>query len=335
VEGQAVPDSAERIVNLALYLASATAPVTAEACRVAVAGYPDRQDEAAFLRMFERDKEDLRTSGLVIEVVDVEGTEAYRLDQGASFAPPLHLDARQLAVLAVVGATFAADPSFPFREDLRLALAKLALGSGTATSSEAAAMRGLLADEDPEEQGRVVAVLAGAAERRKIATFSYTDAAGTGSDRTVEPWGLYVHDGRWYLVGRDRGVGEPRVFAAVRMRDVAVEPAKPKTPDFERPADFDVAKYARLPFQLGPASIRAEVLFAPEVAWRAQRLAAGAGRLESRPGGGALWHVDAADGDALLRWTVENGPGIEILAPAELRERMADALRRVVSAHGC
>jgi predicted DNA-binding transcriptional regulator YafY len=63
-----VVDAAERLVNLALLMASAGEPVTAAQVRSRVAGYPEGQNETAFLRMFERDKEDLAAAGMVLVV---------------------------------------------------------------------------------------------------------------------------------------------------------------------------------------------------------------------------------------------------------------------------
>ena len=56
-------ETVERIVNLAMYLSAARAPVTWEDIRTEVAGYPPDQNRDAFLRMFERDKKQLRESG--------------------------------------------------------------------------------------------------------------------------------------------------------------------------------------------------------------------------------------------------------------------------------
>ena len=117
-------DASERIVNLALYLASAREPVTADEIAVNVAGYSPGQDEATFLRMFERDKADLRNAGLVIAVDDSGESDAYRLDTRATFAEPLTLDAREVVQLRAAAAALLTDPSFPYARDLRFAIAK-------------------------------------------------------------------------------------------------------------------------------------------------------------------------------------------------------------------
>jgi proteasome accessory factor B len=319
-------------MNLAMFLARTSEPVTAERCREAVEGYPSGQDRAAFERMFERDKDELRRSGLAIETL-VEGDRStYRLDAEATFAAPVDLVASDLTVLGLAGAALADDPSFPFGADLRLALAKLTLES----SGGRVANPGTLADESPRAQGRMAAGLAEAALARKRAAFSYTNAAGDRRRREVDPYGVFSRDGRWYVVARDLGADSERVFALSRIEDLEVNASKPGTPDFERPDDFDVAAWAMLPFQIGARedAFEAVVRFGAQDAWRAPRLSAGRGVLVTDPDGSVTWTVHARDGAALERWVVENGPGLALAGPDELRARLAASLGDVAASHG-
>jgi proteasome accessory factor B len=328
VEGHSsLVDSAERLINLALFLAGAPEPVTAERCRSAGLGYPAGQDDAAFFRMFERDKDTLRAAGLPIEVSRDGDVEAYRLDERA-YAAPLPLSAEERAALAAAGAAMVSDPAFPLGADLRFALAKLACADVDVPTSV-----GSLVDEAPREQGELAAALADAVARCKHASFGYTNVAGTGGTREVEPYGLFLREGRWYLVGRDVGRDEIRTYALARMSELRVNADKPKSPDFERPAGFEISSFVLLPFQYGPAVREATLRFAPDLAWRAERLSAGQGSIERRPDGSALWRVCVADEAALLRWVVENGPGIVPL-DEDLRARLAEGLRKVVALHG-
>lgn len=321
-------DQAERLINLALFLAGARSPVTAAACRASVEGYSAGQDDAAFGRMFERDKELLRTAGLVLEVVTTEETEAYRM-AGTAFAPRLELTASEVATLAAAGAAMLTDPSFPLAEDLRYALAKVSPG----LEGPAPAASGALADESPAAQGEAAALLTNAIAARKRVGFAYVSRAGHGGGRQVEPYGLFLREGRWYLVGRDVARDQVRTYTVGRMSGLAVNKVRPKTPDFERPADFDTAAYVVLPFQYGPACMEAIVHFDPDAAWRAERLIAGQGELMPLPDGSIDWHVGVTDPDRLLRWIAENGPGAAPVSPPELRERLAEGLRKVVADH--
>ncbi len=324
-------DAVERLLNLALYLADAREPVTAERIRADVNGYPSDQDTAAFLRMFERDKEQLRAAGFLF-TGDESG--AYALDRAGTFAAPVDLTAKETAAVRTTASAMLSDPSFPYADDLRLALAKIS--SGVDTDAVPAAAR--LADEDPARQGSVVAALSSAATRGKRARFEYTNSYGTSAPHEIEPYGLFLHDGRWYAVGRDTARDETRTYAVARIEGLAVETARPATPDFERPADFDVRSFVRLPFQYGPASEQfdAEVRFDASVAWRAESLAAGQGSLtEAGDGtGDVLWQVRAASLSRLLRFAIENGPGIQVTSPPDAGAALRSGLEEVVRAHG-
>lgn len=321
-----MPDASERLVNLALFLASRREYVSAERCRAAGLGYPADQDDAAFLRMFERDKEALRAAGLVIDVRKVDEAEAYRLDVEATFQRPVLLTASERATLKAAAAALADDPGFPFGEDLMRALAKLG----------AAGEEGPLAVADFAEagdQGSAARMLAEAVQRRKRVAFDYTNAQGEHKHHQVEPYGVFFREGRWYLIGRDVERDEVRTYASARMAGLEVNTARPRTPDFERPQDFDVSEHERLPFQYGGEAALATVRIDAEIAWRAARLTRGRGTLAEQPDGSLVWRIEAHDLRGLAEWLIEEGPGLVPMDPPELVESMRTALTKVVADH--
>lgn len=322
-------DSVERIVNLALYLADARRPVTAEQVRSEVSGYPSEQDYAAFARMFERDKDELRRSGF--NLAFDEERQVYSLDRSATFAAPVELTAEEAAAVRAAGTAVLGDPSFPFAADLRLALVKIA----AELPGDPATATARLADEDPARQGTTVAALSDAGSRSKVVRFGYTNSMGASALHEVEPYGLFVHDGRWYLVARDTSLDEVRTYAVARMSDVKINTSAPKTPDFERPADFDVSRFISLPFQYGPDELEFEAVlrFDPDSAWRARALSRGQGTLET-DGDSLLWRVAARSRRGLLKFAIENGPGIRIVDPPDFVAELADGLARVEALHG-
>lgn len=322
-------DAAERLINLALYLGAARGDVTAERIRTDVAGYDADVSEDAFKRMLERDKDGLRRMGLEIES-DAEGR--YRLNAAATFASAVDLTPVEAATVRVAGSALLADVSFPFAEDLRLALAKVA--AALQTGSVAAAAR--LADERPAEQGETVSVLTSASTACKRVAFGYTNSLGESGPHEVEPYGLFLHDGRWYLVGRDIAKNEVRTYAVTRMTDACANTEKPKHPDFERPADFDVADFVRLPFQYGRESdeFPASVAFTPAAAWRAKSVSGGLGEIDEQPDGSVRWRVGSRSRRRLVQFVIENGPGLAIEGPDETAALHAEALRKAVAAHG-
>jgi len=320
-------DATERLINLALYLASARGAVTAEKVRAEVDGYPAEQDEAAFIRMFERDKDELRTAGLDI-VADAEGH--YLLDAARTFASSIQLSASEAATLRVVAAAFSEDPGFPFAEDLRLALAKLA--TGTVSSDDGPVVR--LTEESSADQGATVAELDGAVSARKRAEYDYVNARGEHKHHVVEPYGQFVRDVSWYLVARDTELDEVRVYTAGRISNLKVNTARPKSPDFRLPDGFDVANFIGLPFQYGPDEQEAVLAFEPSSAWRAPAFASISGSLEATGDGGVRWTVKARDLRALRTWAIENGPGISVIEPREAADRAVQELRSVAVRHG-
>ena len=78
--------------------------------------------------------------------------------------------------------------------------------------------------------------LAAAALRHQPVTISYAGWKGARSQRTVHPYGLVVHSGRWYVTGADSTSGEVRTFRLDRIKSATLSPGR-----FEVPAGFDPA----------------------------------------------------------------------------------------------
>lgn len=316
----------ERLVNLALFLASRSRPVSIEECRAAGLGYPEDADGAAFQRMFERDKDALRASGLAI-VAHEDGT--YSLDPERSYAGAVDLDDAECATVRAVAAALLADPSFPFRDDLAVAVAKMDLGPFPGEPAVSS-----LAVAEPERQSAQARVAAEAVALRKRVRFGYTNARGESRLHEVEPYGVAYRRGRWYLVGRDVDIDEVRVYALVRATGLTPNASSPKTPDFEPPADFSIEDHLVLPFQIGEGRFEAAALFEPSAAWRAKAATEGKGRLDQKPDGSVLWTVEAASARAFAAWCIENGPGVQPLAPEDAVRAYRAGLQEVAARHG-
>jgi hypothetical protein len=119
------------------------------------------------------------------------------------------------------------------------------------------------------------------------------------------------------------------------MDELAVNASAPKTADFDRPADFDVSRFVRLPFQYGPAAEEfvATLSFDAESSWRAESLSAGQGVLENARDG-VLWRVPARCLDRLLRFAIENGPGLSVVDPPAALARLREGLAETEVSHG-
>jgi proteasome accessory factor B len=91
----------------------------------------------------------------------------------------------------------------------------------------------------------IYSTLESATRLRKRVTISYYAAAtGLASRRDLDPYAMVYRESSWLVVGWCHLRKEIRSFRVDRIRE-AVQAAKPKSPDFERPADFDVKQYAQ------------------------------------------------------------------------------------------
>ena len=83
----------------------------------------------------------------------------------------------------------------------------------------------------------VLLTVADAVNRHRPVSIRYTAADGRRSERTLHPYGLVAHSGRWYVTGTDPGIGEDRTFRLDRIADARTLPGS-----FEPPAGIDPAR---------------------------------------------------------------------------------------------
>ena len=62
----------ERILNLFFVLINSKRPIARSEIRQRVNGYEESESESAFERMFERDKDELRNTGIKIDTVPID-----------------------------------------------------------------------------------------------------------------------------------------------------------------------------------------------------------------------------------------------------------------------
>jgi predicted DNA-binding transcriptional regulator YafY len=129
----------------------------------------------------------------------------------------------------------------------------------------------------------VLLTLADAARQRRPVAITYTSWEGRRSERTVHPYGIVAHSGRWYVTGSDSASGDVRTFRLDRIEAAAEQPGT-----FNVPAEFDAASRV--------LSGLAEVPRTHEVSVRVQGMAE---QVRSRfPAGIATIHELAPDLDS-------------------------------------
>jgi len=188
----------------------------------------------------------------------------------------------------------------------------------------------LFADRPETEDVRAtVELLHKALQARKRVRFRYHGIyRGETTERDVAAYGLMFRGGHWYLIGHDNLRDAMRVFRVARMEAPKINAAKPGTPDYEIPADFDLSSYrGREAWELGggdEAPLRALVAFRFPTSLWVDRNGYGEA-IEEDQEGSAIRAFQVHQVNPFLRWILSLAGEARVLDPPELRKEF-DAL---------
>ena len=265
-------DRSKRLLDLVMILLGARTPVTYREIREQFPAYQTLNVEAG-LRAFERDKADLLDLGVPIRYVTPDEDDSledggYVIDLKRFKMPEVRLTADEISALVLAASVAHAMPGGTYPKIVDLALKKLAFDlpelpdtptefprpANNAPNAPAASNaptvlvhfpgRALPQRSDDADLGEIYATLEQATRLHKRVTLTYAGAAtGLATRRDVDPYAMIYREGAWLVVGWCHLRREIRSFRVDRIRE-AIQAPKPKSPDFERPADFDVKAYA-------------------------------------------------------------------------------------------
>ena len=305
-------DKLERLLNLTAALLHTAQPLSASELRERMAGAYS-EDLAAFRRMFERDKADLRAIGMPIEV-----STLYRLD------PPV--EGYRIPARAYAGRDVRFDPDELAALHLATNLVRLEGGSGAGLARLGGAHGGDdgNAAEAVAEVGELpfhdsLSKLVSAAIGRRAVAFVYRD-----TKRQVEPWRLSFHRGHWYLVGWDASQSEERMFRVDRIDGPVVDLGPAHRPVGEGPDPRTVK-----PWEFGagdPIGVRV-LVDADQASWACHRAGVDG---EPRPDGSVVLTLQVRDPAALRSFVLEFLEHAEILEPDWLRDEIVAWLEALV-----
>jgi len=109
--------------------------------------------------------------------------------------------------------------------------------------------RGGTAGETAAPETGVLLALADAVRHRRPVWIRYTAGDGRRSERTLHPYGLVAHSGRWYVTGADPGIGEDRTFRLDRIADVRTRPGSFEPPEGSDPPQHVLSGLATAPYR--------------------------------------------------------------------------------------
>ena len=312
-----VSRKSERLINLTIALLATKRFITKSEILKTVEGYegsPESKD-----RMFERDKDDLRSLGIEIEVGTFDPLfndeagyrikqERYQLDLGD--VTPLEISLLSLAAQAWQGASL---DDAAQRALVKLSSLGIAIDEANLPHSVP-----FLSDE-----GLDIPKITRAIAEHQILEFTYRNYDLSLESRRVVPIGLSTRSGYWYLAGVDQSIEEVRTFRLDRVNGTFTVKKGPKK--FETPENFD-----------------SESLF--------ERVKSVEATIDVRRGKGTSLRALAASTKSIGEWDqiqipildmktlsaliLWHGDDVYVHSPTDLREIIISSLKEISATHG-
>ncbi|CAB4623647.1 MAG: WYL domain-containing protein [Actinobacteria bacterium] len=308
----------ERQMNLLAALSDTVQGIRAIDIQQRVPGY--NADHDSFRRTFERDKKDLLSLGVPIEVVAGATADltAYRVDKSKYELPDPGLESDELAALhlALETVTVGSSPG-----DMARAMWRLGGVVDAASTNPVGVPVGELT-EIPSDASLVP--LFRAVMERRVVSFTYESTSGT-SLRSVEPWHLDFKRGRWNLTAFDLERNEQRNFRLDRVRS-EVEMADAGSQTHGVPATPTAQAE---PWEFGDNEpVVISVKFDAEVSEFARQSLASC-PVSDQADGGATFEVPVTNWPAFRSFVLSFLDHAEILAPPESRASLSQWLEAI------
>ena len=221
----------ERLINLTIALLATKRFLTKSEIFNSVEGYEGSPETKE--RMFERDKDDLRSLGIEIEVGSFDplfNDEAgYRIKQDRYQFELGDISSKEVSLLSLAAEAW---QEASFGDVAQKALLKL---RSIGIPSDEISIPGTV--QKLNDGGQDLSLITKAIAQQQLLDFAYLDSAMNVNDRQIVPIALSTRNGFWYLSGVDQDVQEIRTFRIDRIQGTIAASAGPI--DFETPTGFD------------------------------------------------------------------------------------------------
>ena len=310
-----VSRKSERLVNLTIALLATKRYLTKSEIFRTVEGYEGAPE--AMERMFERDKDDLRSLGIAIELGTFdpifEDEAGYRITPSSYQLNLGELDGTDIALLSLAATAWS---GAALERESTSALIKLA-SMGIDSDSEALSLLTPLVSGTDQN----FALITQAIVRRSEIEFEYLSADLSSQVRKIAPYSMRGQSGSWYLVGLDLEKDSLRTFRLDRIISEAA--VSKKVNSFEIP---DLIPDHSSDETREVAIIRVRKL-------RGHQLRSLATMIES----GEEWdeiQLSILDESWLVRKILWHRDDVVVLEPRALRERVIASLTELRALHG-
>lgn len=239
-------DASERLLNITLALISTRIGMTKAELFSAIRDYRNDIEKGVSLKSlekkFERDKDDLRASGIQLEtrildsdMGDNQETRYIISPAGFQWPKDVQLNAKQLQILQLASTVWR---QASLSSDAALGLDRLrALGTASPTTD----LIGFAPRIKTHELSFIP--LTNAVTDRKAVSFKYRKPGQSEAEiRNLQPWKISHIEGQWIVQGFDTDANDYRNFLLKRI----VSPITTSDVQFEAPSEVQVAELQRL-----------------------------------------------------------------------------------------
>ena len=328
----------ERLLNLISLLLRARQPVPFSEIAGQVIGYNDAARLDSIEKRFDRDKAELRNMGIPVEYVDTGDPETagYVIPKDRFFLNKIELDESDAVLLKTAARSAAFTQTSPLMRDaLGSAMRKLSVDLPSFDDVPVEAAPVMQMSSGTSRASVNLQTICAAVYAKKTIAFEY---AAAGSEKTgkrnVDPYGLGISRGEWYLVGYCRLRKAVRMFKLARVvGNVTMTGPSDSVNEFGIPAGFKIRDHLnREAWDFGesapltvkvrvPKDLASQLVHRSGIRWEALDLPAG----ET-----VTLKTEVRTVERLLDWCFSQGPDVRILEPPgvvkEARKRLAALL---------
>ncbi len=308
----------ERLVNLTIALLATKRFLTKSEIFRNIEGYEGSEESKE--RMFERDKDDLRSLGIEIEVGGLDplfNDEAgYRIKPESYSLNLGDLDGIDIALLSMAAQAWHGQALNSAAHSALVKLNSIGINSDVDSIPTLAPRMAWSSEE-------LTVVLEAIAERRSI-KFSYTNKELIVEIRTVQPYAVASRGGHWYFTGMDTSKSELRTFRFDRVHGQIEVDATALA--YEIPEGFDLLKNFEQDMRISTAVLEVR----QGKAFELRKMATAVEQLGE-------WdritceYIDESSFIDLVLWHLDDAV---VLEPQALRDSIISSLNEILDMHG-
>jgi len=262
-------------------------------------------------------------------------TPVYRLDEKVIL--PITFNQEELASLALACHMVLSFPGSPFYNTMKQAIGKIqSMAKREDATTFAIASKRLYARirrARPYTKKEIWfrMILEAIQKHRTVWIRYFTQERGQETDREVDPYGLMVHEGAFYMIGWCHLRKSRRTFLIDRIQQVRFT-----SRHFTVPDDFDLAGHFKNAWNMirDRALVTVRARFDKSVAriiregrWHESQ------KLSDGPDGTVILTVLVSGWEEIKRWLMGYGPLVEVLEPEDLRKSIVEDCKKITAAY--